>query len=189
MAASRLGIGVLALQGAVRPHEAMLRSLGVRTRLVSEPADLQGLAGLVLPGGESTTLSAGLKSTGLGHAIREFARSHPVLGTCAGLILMSGDAQDGRVDPLNILGVTVVRNHYGPQAASFVATIQSTDFVGMRGLFIRAPAIRATTSQQVLGTLGGKAVVVQEGPHVGCAFHPELSTDTRIHAHWLRQVC
>lgn len=167
----------------------MLRSLGVRTRLVREPADLHGLSGLVLPGGESTSLSVALQNTGLGGAIRDFSRYHPVLGTCAGLILMSENAQDERVNPLNILGLTVVRNHYGPQAASFVATIQSTEFVGMRGLFIRAPAIKATASQQVLGTHGGHAVVVQEGPHVGCAFHPELSSDTRVHAHWLRQVC
>lgn len=178
-------IGILALQGNVPAHARMLERLGRPARAVHRPADLEHITGLILPGGESTTLSRLLQCNDLGQAIIDFARHRPLLGTCAGLILMSSDTGDARVAPLGLLEAEVTRNHYGRQRESFIATLESGSFVGLRAAFIRAPALRVRAPLEVLATHRGLPVAVRQGRHVGCAFHPELGQDTRVHEYWL----
>ncbi|WP_201344262.1 pyridoxal 5'-phosphate synthase glutaminase subunit PdxT [Thiohalobacter sp. COW1] len=179
-------IGVLALQGNVQAHARMLTQLGRAARPVFRPADLDGLAGLILPGGESTTLSQLLQHASLDRAIACFAQRHPLLGTCAGLILMCTHTNDARVSPLRLLTAEVDRNHYGRQRESFIASLEGGQFSGMRAAFIRAPAIHARAPLEVLATHAGRPVAVRQGRHVGCAFHPELGRDARVHEYWLR---
>ncbi|HSH29190.1 MAG TPA: pyridoxal 5'-phosphate synthase glutaminase subunit PdxT [Thiohalobacter sp.] len=183
--ARKVPIGILALQGNVQAHARMLGQLGRAARPVFRPADLDGLAGLILPGGESTTLSQLLQREGLDRAIAGFAHRYPVLGTCAGLILMCDQTNDARVSPLGLLAAEVERNHYGRQRESFIARLEGRHFTGMRAAFIRAPAVRARAPLEVLATHAGLPVALRQGHHVGCAFHPELGRDTRVHAYWL----
>lgn len=178
-------IGILALQGNVQAHARMLTQLGRAARPVFRPADLDGLAGLILPGGESTTLSLLLRQQGLDRAIGDFARNRPLLGTCAGLILMSADANDDRVQPLGLLEAAVERNHYGRQRESFIARLDGGHFHGLKAVFIRAPAVQPRGSSEVLATHRGQPVALRQGRHLGCAFHPELGEDPRIHQYWL----
>lgn len=166
----------------------MLARLGHPYRAVHRPADLDGLAGLILPGGESTTLSRLLRSDGLDAAIVDFARHRPVLGTCAGLILMSTHTGDTRVTPLGLLQAGIDRNHYGRQRESFIASLEGSRFPGLRAAFIRAPAIQARAPLEVLASHQGLPVAVRQGRHLGCSFHPELGTDTRLHAFWLGRI-
>lgn len=194
-------IGVLALQGSVREHEQALRRLGVEVREVRRPEHLDGLDGLVLPGGESTTLRT-LMAGGLLDAIRQaYARGMALFGTCAGLILLAGDvveqAEPGVTPPggtspgpgLRLLDVTVARNGFGRQVASFEATVTLRPPLGegpFPGVFIRAPRIAAVGPEvQVLAVLDGEPVMVQQGRVIGSSFHPELTGDLRIHRYFV----
>lgn len=163
----------------------MLQRLGRAWRSVYRPADLDGLAGLILPGGESTTLSLLLRLQGLDRAIGEFARARPILGTCAGLVLMCAHADDDRIQVLGLLQAEVERNHYGRQCESFIARLDGGHFHDLRAAFIRAPAVRPRAPLEVLATHRGQAVALRQGRHLGCAFHPELGADTRVHSYWL----
>lgn len=178
-------VGILDLQGGVEQHARMLDRLGQAHRRVRRPADLDGLQGLILPGGESTALSQLLARDRLDQAIIGFAEEHPVLGTCAGLILMSARTDDARVQSLELLDVEITRNHYGRQRESFIAKLDSTLFPDMCGIFIRAPALHSAGRQDVLARHNGSPVAVRQGHHIGCSFHPELGRDTRLHAYWL----
>jgi 5'-phosphate synthase pdxT subunit len=194
-------IGVLALQGDVREHLGALADLGEVGRLVRGPADLDGLSGMILPGGESTTLSILLQSSGLFDPLAAaLARGLPVFGTCAGMILLADTVLDGRPDQVGFgaIGITVRRNGYGRQIASFECDL---DVAGMdeppvHAVFIRAPRVEATSpGVEVLATLpdeaepGGAArgvasgdpVVCRQGPVLVAAFHPELTGDRRLH--------
>lgn len=163
----------------------MLSQLGHTARPIRRAADLAELSGLILPGGESTTLSQLLDHDGLREAIADFADGHPVLGTCAGLILMSAGTGDARVKALHLLDVEIVRNHYGRQRDSFIAALDSTRFPGLRGTFIRAPVPHVRSPLEVLATHEGTPVAVRQGRHIGCSFHPELGNDLRLHEYWL----
>ncbi len=191
-------VGVLALQGDVLEHEAAFADVGVVTRRVRRPADLGGIDGLVLPGGESTTLSMLLESSGLFEPIaQEVARGLPTFGTCAGLILLAGRVEDGRGDQrtFSALDCAVRRNGYGPQRFSFEGVAQPVGDALDAGegplpaVFIRAPLVTevwggaevlATESSQ--GSGGGPApVVLRQGHVLGATFHPELTGDRRLH--------
>ena len=167
-------IGVLALQGAFREHAAVLRRLGADVVEVRLPEHLHSLDGLVIPGGESTTMMrlAGLYS--LDRAIREFPGA--VLGTCAGMIVL-GRGQLGLVD------LEIDRNAYGRQVASFEADISlEGDERPLRGVFIRAPRVRELGARvEVLGKLDGEPVLVRYGRFLVASFHPELTDDDRVH--------
>jgi 5'-phosphate synthase pdxT subunit len=187
-------IGVLDLQGDVREHLAALADVGSSARLVKRPADLEGLDGLVLPGGESTTMSRLIQVFGLEAPLRErLAHGMPTLSTCAGLILLSGQVLDGRPDQINfgVLDVTVRRNGYGRQVESFeadlaVAALGPDPF---REVFIRAPLIVHTgPAAQVLAGFGDNAVAVAQGPHIGLCFHPEMTEDPRLHQLFLERA-
>lgn len=174
-----LRIGVLAIQGGFEAHLAMLRELGAVVSEVRAPGDLAGLDGLVIPGGESTTIVKGIELAGLGEAIRSYhERGRPVFGTCAGMIVCDEDH-------LGLLEVTTRRNAFGRQLQSFEADLQ-VDGIGeepMRAIFIRAPWVeRRGPGVEILATYDEHPVAVREGNVLACAFHPELTDDSRLHA-------
>jgi pyridoxal 5'-phosphate synthase pdxT subunit len=184
-------IGVLALQGDVGEHTAILQSLGALTRPVRMPSDLDDVDALVLPGGESTTLQLLIESGDLRDPLAErFASGMPALGTCAGMILLASTISDGRADqkPFSVIDIAVRRNGYGRQLASFEATLDPVGLEGfpIHGVFIRAPVIEEVgAGVEVLVTLaedsGPRAVACRQGVITVCAFHPELSGETRLH--------
>jgi 5'-phosphate synthase pdxT subunit len=180
-------IGILDLQGDVREHVAVLGQLGVATQLVKRPADLSGVSGLILPGGESTTLSMLLTSTGLFDAVAaRLEGGMPVLGTCAGLVLLAADVLDGRPDQRSFgaLDVAVRRNGFGRQAQSFETDVLFGEGTSMPAVFIRAPrVVRVGAGVEVLGRLeqDDLPVIVRHDHVLASCFHPELTADHRVH--------
>ena len=173
-------VGVLAVQGNFREHLAMLRHLGVDAIEVRKPEQLQDLDGLVIPGGESTTFMRLMRLYGLDEAIRGFDR--PILGTCAGMIVLDRDH-------LGLVDVEVDRNAYGRQVASFEADLSlAGETSTLRGVFIRAPRVRATGNVEVLAEHEGRPVLVRDGRVLVASFHPELTEDTRVHELFLDAV-
>jgi 5'-phosphate synthase pdxT subunit len=187
-------IGVIALQGAFAEHQAALEALGAHATEIRGPEGLAGVDGVVLPGGESTTMSLLLETSGLGDALAErLAEGIPVFGTCAGLILLAGEVADGRPDQrsFGVLDVSVLRNGYGRQRDSFETelTIPAVGADPFPGVFIRAPRItRVGGEVEVLASVSGDPVLVRQGPLLAAAFHPELSGDLRLHHLFLERV-
>ena len=179
-------IGVLALQGAFREHLAVLEWIGVPAVRVREPADLAGVDGLILPGGESTTMRSLIERWGLREPILDLAASGaPLFGTCAGMIVLAREIAGGDEPILPLLDVTVERNAFGRQLDSFEAEL-SVPVLGdtpVHGVFIRAPVIsRVGREVDVLCRLGdGRIVAVRERNVVATSFHPELAGETRFH--------
>jgi len=180
-------VGVLALQGAYQKHVEILSRLGVESRLVRKPAELAGCDALIIPGGESTTISLLLQEYDLYDPIREFANDHPVMGVCAGMIMMASEVDDARVIPLKLMPFKALRNYYGRQVHSFSDDIKlSFDTKTFKAPFIRAPGIEKLSSEiEVLATYNDEVVMIGYGKHVALSFHPELTDDTRIHKYWL----
>jgi pyridoxal 5'-phosphate synthase pdxT subunit len=174
-------IGVLAVQGNFREHAAMLRRLGADVVEVRKPEQLDGVDGLVVPGGESTTFMRLMRLYGLDEAVRSFAG--PVFGTCAGMIVL-----DRR--HLGLMDLEVDRNAYGRQVASFEADLPlAGEGKPLRGVFIRAPRVREYgTEVEVLAELDGQPVLLRQGRFLVAAFHPELTEDTRVHELFLDGV-
>jgi 5'-phosphate synthase pdxT subunit len=174
-----LRIGVLAVQGGFEAHLRMLRGLGAEVTEVRSPEDLEGLDGLVIPGGESTTISMGIESAGLEPAIQgHHEEGRPILGTCAGMIVCD-DAHLGLID------ATAQRNAFGRQLQSFEADlwIEGIGEEPLRAIFIRAPWVeRHGPGVEVLAEHGGHPVAIREGTVLACSFHPELTDDLRLHA-------
>ena len=187
----QLRIGVLAVQGDFAAHAEMLQNLGAETIEVRSPADLQGLDALVLPGGESTTQLQFLREEGLFDAIKTFAgKQRPVFGTCAGAILLANRVQHPAQDSLGLMDMTVTRNAYGRQIASDVFSGSSKlRPTPMEMVFIRAPIIeKVAENAEVLAEYRGKPVLVQQGNLLAATFHPELTSDTTVHRHFLDLV-
>ena len=174
-------IGVLAVQGNFREHVAVLRRLGADPVEVRKPEQLAGLDGLVIPGGESTAITRLIQIYGLEAAIRQFAG--PVMGTCAGMILLDREH-------LGLVDISVARNAYGRQVASFEADLQLDDRKEpLRGVFIRAPRVLETGPDvEVLAELDGEPVLLRDGRFLVASFHPELTEDTRVHELFLDLV-
>lgn len=185
-------IGVLALQGAFAKQRMVISRLNVPSRDVKYPEDLDGCDGLIIPGGESTTMTELIDFVGMRQPLEQFAHKRPVMGTCAGLILMATQVSDPRVKTLNILNIDVVRNAYGRQVDSFVDTVDlliDDRKVSIEGIFIRAPRIRSVNREvEIIGTLKGEPVVVRQSRHLACTFHPELSDSTAIHEYFVSMV-
>jgi 5'-phosphate synthase pdxT subunit len=187
-------IGVLALQGAFATHAGVLRALGADAREVRVPADLDGLDALVLPGGESTTMSMLLDSAGLRDPLAEqLADGLPALGTCAGMILLASTVLDGRDDQhsFGVLDIDVRRNAFGRQVDSFESdlAVDGLDDGPFHAVFIRAPVVeRAGPDVDILASVDAKPVLVRHAAIVAAAFHPELSDDDRIHRLFLEGV-
>jgi pyridoxal 5'-phosphate synthase pdxT subunit len=174
-------IGVLAVQGNFREHAAMLRRVGAEAVEVRRPEQLAELDGLIIPGGESTAIARLIRLYGLEEAIRGFGR--PVLGTCAGMILL-----DRR--HLGLVDLEVERNAYGRQVASFEADLELLgEEEPLRGVFIRAPRVAEVGPEvEVLADLDGEPVLLRQGRIIVAAFHPELTDDTRVHERFLELV-
>ena len=185
-------IGVLALQGAFIEHENMLRSLGAQPVQVRLPQHLDGLDGLIIPGGESTTIGKLATSYGLMEPLRQFAASTPTWGTCAGMIFLAKDIGVDRQPILGLMDLTVSRNAFGRQVDSFEADLDISVLNGrpFHAVFIRAPvATAAGPGVEVLSRLpDGRIVAAQQGHLLATAFHPELTDDSRLHAHFLSLV-
>ncbi|HKI23403.1 MAG TPA: pyridoxal 5'-phosphate synthase glutaminase subunit PdxT [Gaiellaceae bacterium] len=178
---SPMRIGVLAIQGDFREHAAVLRRLGAEPVEVRKADELDGLDGLVIPGGESTAIMRLARIYGLEEALRRFGR--PVFGTCAGMILLDRDH-------LGLMDVTVRRNAYGRQVASFEADLEvAGQDEPVRGVFIRAPRVAdAGPGVEVLAELDGEPVLLREGRFLVASFHPELTDDPRVHELFLDMV-
>lgn len=176
---------MLALQGGFAAHERMLRGLGAATRQVRVPRDLEGLDGLVVPGGESTTMTLGVEREGLAAPLRDFAATGaPVLGSCAGLIMLDRAH-------LGLMDFTAQRNAFGRQIRSFEADIEIKGLDGgpIHGIFIRAPWIAEPGPDvEILGVLEGHAVAARQGNMLAVAFHAELGEDDRLHRMFLGMV-
>jgi 5'-phosphate synthase pdxT subunit len=173
-------VGGLALQGDFEAHSKMLESLGAEARIVRTPGDLVGLDGLVMPGGESTTMTLGIEREGLAEPLRDLVRSGaPVLGTCAGMIMLDRDH-------LDVLDVRARRNAFGRQVSgSFEADLSVKGAGAMRAVFIRAPWIdEVGEGVEVLAEMEGHPVAVRQGNVLAVAFHPEISGETQLHE-WL----
>ena len=180
-------VGVLALQGAFAEHVAALEAAGAHAVEVRRPDELAGIDALVIPGGESTTMSKLLDSSGLREPVGDrLAEGMPAFGTCAGLILLAREVADGRPDQrgFDVMDLTVVRNGYGRQRDSFEVGIDvdGRENDPFPAVFIRAPRVtRVGGPVEVLASVDGDPVLVRQGPVVAAAFHPELSGDLRLH--------
>jgi 5'-phosphate synthase pdxT subunit len=182
-------VGVLALQGDFAEHEAILRRLGAQTRQVRLAADLTGLDALIIPGGESTTITRLLAAYDLLQPVRDFATEHAVWGTCAGMIVMARHATDLDREGLNLMDIDVVRNAFGRQVDSFETDLPINEIPGetVRAVFIRAPLIKSVgEGVKVLAEIEGQGIVAaRQGRLLVTSFHPELTRDTRMHAYFL----
>jgi pyridoxal 5'-phosphate synthase pdxT subunit len=178
-------IGVLALQGGFEAHARMLRGLGAEVREVRVPADLDGLQGLVMPGGESTTMTLGIERESLAEPLRQLARAGaPILGSCAGLIMLDREH-------LGLMDISAQRNAFGRQTKSFEADLDMVGLAGgpLRGIFIRAPWIAAHGPEvEILASVDGHPVAARQGDMLAVAFHSELSDDDRLHRLFLQMV-
>jgi len=183
-------VGVLALQGDFERHRAALTAAGADSREVRTAEDLQGISALIIPGGESTTMTL-LLDAGLREPLMEFCREHPVWGTCAGMILLAKSAGDPRIRPLELMDVEINRNGFGRQVHSFEAELRVSEELGeverpLRGVFIRAPRItKLGRDVQTLAWLEGEPVCVRQDHFLASSFHPELTDDVRLHRYFL----
>src|SRR3954452_372959 len=178
-------VGVLALQGDFQAHAKILRELGVEPREVRTPGGLEGLDGLIIPGGESTVMSLGIEREGLGAPLRELAAGGtPVLGTCAGMIMLDREH-------LGAMDILARRNAFGRQVRSFEADLEFPGMEGgpVRAVFIRAPWIaEAGDDVTILAEVDGHAVAAEQGALLAVSFHPEITGETRLHARFLERV-
>jgi pyridoxal 5'-phosphate synthase pdxT subunit len=171
-------VGILALQGGFEAHARIVRGLGAQAREVRVPQDLDGLDALIVPGGESTVMTLGIERDGLAEPLRELVRrGTPVLGTCAGMIMLDRDH-------LGLLDITTERNAFGRQLRSFECDLDVSGVPGgpVHAVFIRAPLVSARGEQvEVMATLDDQPVAVRQGNLVAVAFHPELAGESRLH--------
>jgi len=186
----KLTIGVLALQGAYDAHANTLRQLGANPKLVRLPAELEGIDGLIMPGGESTTMLKFLEQRGFFDILKTFVHSTPTFGTCAGVILLAKDVTHPAQKSLGALDVTVERNAYGRQIDSTILHTESALPGGpLEMVFIRAPRITRTGKEvETLANRGDHPVLVREGHLLAATFHPELGHDSRVHQLFLDMV-
>jgi len=186
-------IGVLALQGAYKLHVQALERLGVEALEVRSLQDFDDLGALIIPGGESTTMSFLLESSGIFDPLKERSTGGmPILGTCAGMILLSSKITDGRSDQksLGLIDIEVRRNGYGRQIDSFESDLLIEGFDNsFRGVFIRAPLVESVSEEvEVLAEINGHPVMCRQDSTIVTSFHPELADDDRIHADFLEMV-
>ena len=187
-----LVVGVLALQGDFREHRITLERLGTRTLEVRKAADLAGIDGLIIPGGESTTIHKLMATYGLAGPIEAFAAGGgAIFGTCAGLITVARDTVEGAPPTLGVMDIVARRNAFGRQVRSFEADLEVEGVEGgpVRAVFIRAPWVeRAGPGVAVLATCEGHIVAAREGHVLVTAFHPELTDDTRLHELFIHMI-
>ena len=182
-------IGVLGIQGDFGLHQKALQLIGVKALVVRYAEELDRCAGLIIPGGESTTFVKLLRKTGLFEGVRSFGQTRPVMGTCAGLITLATRISNDGFETLGLIDIEVERNSYGRQVDSFVDTIRIPMFEDkpeFEGVFIRAPRIRTLgTGVETLGFHGEEVVMVRNDRVLAMTFHPELTHDGRIHRYFV----
>ena len=185
-----LSIGVLALQGDYDAHRQTLSRLGVRALLVRTPKELDGVDGLIIPGGESSTFLKFLEREGFLHKLRDFVSQKPTFGTCAGAILLAKEVLNPKQESLAVIDIAIQRNAYGRQIDSSIMTAPTKlDGPPLEMVFIRAPRIeRVGKGVQVLAEREKHPVLVKEGQILAATFHPELSSDTRVHELFVEMV-
>jgi len=188
-------VGVLSLQGDFAAHGAALVRAGAEPVYVRQPEQFRAIDGLVIPGGESTTILKLLHRDGLMDALAEFGRHKPVFGTCAGAILMAAEVCHPAQESLALMDIAVERNAYGRQIDSLVTVLdpepefQKRTAPGkLEAVFIRAPVIRRVNGGKVLARYAGDPVLVEQGRHLVATFHPELTADSRVHALFLEKL-
>jgi len=183
-------IGVLALQGDFEAHLKTLERAGAEPVEVRSAEDLQRVDGLIIPGGESTSMWKLLEEEKLLDPLREFGLRRPIFGTCAGAILLAKDVSNPRQPSLGLMDIDVERNAYGRQLESRIATLQPEGLQGdLEAVFIRAPIIRRVgRDAKVLASYHGDPVLVEQGRHLAATFHPELTSDTRVHLMFLDKI-
>lgn len=189
-------VGVLSLQGDFAAHGAALERLGAEPVFVREPEQFRDLDGLIIPGGESTTMLKLMRYEGLLEPLREFGRRKPIFGTCAGTILLANEVSNPEQESLGLMDIGVERNAYGRQIDSRVTELApDPDFENrtapgkLEAVFIRAPIIRRVGKDaKVLARYGDDAVLVEQGKHLAATFHPELTSDSRVHALFLEKL-
>ncbi|HAJ95361.1 MAG TPA: pyridoxal 5'-phosphate synthase glutaminase subunit PdxT [Actinobacteria bacterium] len=187
-------VGILALQGDFREHINILKKMNIRTKEIKLPGQLDGIDGLIIPGGESTTIDKLFKKYGFRGKLEEFAKSgKPIFGTCAGLIVLSA-ATVNKKKQLSLIDIDIERNAYGRQIESFEKYIDLNLNHTDRGkkfnsIFIRAPKITRTGKNiKILGRNNGEVVLVRDKNILVCAFHPELTDDPRIHQYFITMI-
>ena len=187
--AGNLRIGVLGLQGDYREHQILLESMGVESAKVRRPTELEDLDALIIPGGESTVMSNLAKSFGMFPVLREFSKNKPVLGTCAGLIMLSDEVEGAIVGQEFVGGLDILtsRNAYGGQTHSFEALVDFAEG-SEKVAFIRAPKILDPKNTEILARLGPEAVAVRQGNLFGASFHPEITGATFLHKLFIAAV-
>ncbi len=185
-------IGILALQGDFEKHCQMIELLNYPWLLVRTKEQLATCTGLIIPGGESTTLARMMKKHDMWEPVRKFSQKHPIFGTCAGLIILAKKAITNNVDTLGLLDIQVVRNAYGRQIDSFIDDITlrlGENDSTFEGVFIRAPKIDSIGPRpKPLAWHGDEIVMVEEGNILVATFHPELTNDTRVHEYWINKI-
>ncbi|SPF32960.1 Glutamine amidotransferase subunit PdxT [Candidatus Desulfosporosinus infrequens] len=185
-------VGVLALQGAFREHRQVLEQLGCDVVEVRKTSDLEGIHGLIIPGGESTTIGKLLMNDGIGEKIKELgSKDLPIFGTCAGMILLSKTIIDSDQYSLNLMDTVVERNAFGRQVASFETDlfVPAMGSESLRAVFIRAPYLREVAPNVgILAEYEGKIVFARQGNLLASAFHPELTPDQRVHKYFLDMI-
>lgn len=195
--ANKTVIGILAVQGDFQAHSNALARIGVPSRLVKKASELEGISGLILPGGESTTFLKFLEEEGLLEPIRQFAETHPVFGTCAGAILMAAKVENPSQPSLGLVHMTVRRNAYGRQLASSIQTAEPEPELQigpeadapLEAVLIRAPLIMEVGPEvKTLARLEGNPILVRQGRLLASTFHPELTNDNRVHRYFCRMV-
>jgi|TARA_B100001971_G_C18135286_1_gene507219 5'-phosphate synthase pdxT subunit len=188
---SRMRIGVLALQGSIQEHKSMLKKCGVESVEVRLPEDLKGIDGLIIPGGESTTIGKLMIDYGLDKEIKkQYEKGLSIYGTCAGAILLAKDIIGSKQLKLDLLDVSIKRNSYGRQIDSFETELELKDVEKpFKGIFIRAPVIDSIhNGVKVLSKFKDKPVLVQQKNLLASTFHPELTDDVRVHEYFVEMV-
>lgn len=185
-------VGVLAYQGDFERHIHMLHGIGASTREVRTPEQLSGVDAAIIPGGESTTIGMLMERYGVAKELQSMAAAGmPVFGTCAGLILLASEILNSRQPRLSLLPITVERNAYGRQLESFEAELSARGFSEqpLQGVFIRAPRVCSVAPEvDVLASFEGYPILLRYGRILGASFHPELTTDTRVHRYFLEMI-
>jgi len=190
-------VGVLALQGDYQAHQRALTRAGAEAVEVRSASDLEGVEGLVIPGGESTTMLKLLEEEKLLDPLRQFGRQRPIFGTCAGAILLASDVINSPPSSLSsppqaslgLMDMQVERNAYGRQLDSRIARLSGDGMEELEAVFIRAPIIRRVgPGAKVLASYAGDPVLVEQGRHLAATFHPELTDDSRVHLMFLRKI-
>jgi pyridoxal 5'-phosphate synthase pdxT subunit len=181
-------IGVLALQGDFEAHRKAVESAGGEVSEVRRAADLDSIDGLIIPGGESTTMLKLLHVENMFEPLQDFGRRKPIFGTCAGAILLASEVSNPTQESLGLMDLSIERNGYGRQVDSRVAQIE-LEGKGAEAVFIRAPVIRRVGREaKILASYLNTPVLVEQGRHMVATFHPELSADDRVHRHFVDKV-